>query len=78
MKIAEAICTPFKRSLLDLFWPCPATFRIFLSVETSWNQLNNWRKNFPVSDVNKLLFNDDNDNYVVQNNTLSWIFLVLT
>ena len=32
---------PFKLSIFDLFWQCPATFGNFSPEENSWNQLNN-------------------------------------
>jgi hypothetical protein len=27
-----------------MFWLYPPTFRIFVSEENNWNQLNNWKK----------------------------------
>jgi hypothetical protein len=34
----------FNRSIVDLFWLCPATFREKNSQENSWYQLNNCKK----------------------------------
>jgi hypothetical protein len=44
MKVAETINTLFQKGHFDLFWLYPASVRIFVSQENSWNQLNNWKK----------------------------------
>ena len=39
--ITEIIYTSFKKGIYDLFWLYPETFRIIVSEENRWNQLNN-------------------------------------
>ena len=46
-KIAENICTPFKRTIFDLIRQRPATFKKKISEGNSWNQLNNCKKYHP-------------------------------
>ena len=38
LKLAETIYTPFSTGpFFSLFWPCPATLRIYFSEENSWH-----------------------------------------